>query len=94
MQHDVCSIGVCLLEIGIWSNFVEYEPDPSPSAILSIVDKLKMKEPKKRAFDIKEVLVKLAQTRLPKAMGHRYTDIVVSCLASTRLTMPLAMKKI
>ena len=80
MQHDVYSIGVCLLEIGIWSNFVEYEPDPSPSAILNIVDKLKMKEPKKRAFDIKEVLVKLAQTRLPGAMGHRYTDIVVSCL--------------
>ena len=80
MQHDVYSIGVCLLEIGIWSNFVEYEPNPSPSAILNIADKLKMKEPKRRAFAIKEVLVKLAETRLPGAMGHRYTDIVVSCL--------------
>ena len=80
MQHDVYSMGVCLLEIGIWSNFVVYEPNPSPSANLNIVDTLKMKEPKKRAFDIKAVLVKLARTKLPGAMGHRYTDIVVSCL--------------
>ncbi len=80
MQHDVYSIGVCLLEIGIWSNFVVYEPHPSPSAILNIADKLTMKAPKKRAFDIKDVLVNLARMKLPGAMGHRYTDIVVSCL--------------
>ena len=80
MQHDVYSIGVCLLEIGIWTNLVVYEPSPSPSAILNIADKLSIKAPKKRAFEIKDVLVQLAKTKLPGAVGHRYTDVVVSCL--------------
>ncbi|KAK0385832.1 hypothetical protein NLU13_7009 [Sarocladium strictum] len=26
MQHDVYSLGVCLLEIGLWESFVEYDP--------------------------------------------------------------------
>ena len=80
MQHDVYSMGVCLLEIGIWSSFVIYEAHPSPSEILNIADKLTTKAPKKRAFDIKDVLVKLAKMKLPGAMGNRYTGIVVSCL--------------
>ncbi len=53
-----------------------------------------MKAPKKRAFDIKDVLVNLARMKLPGAMGHRYTDIVVSCLVSTRLTILWAMRMI
>ena len=80
MQHDVYSVGVCLLEIGIWSSFVTYKPTPSPSSILSIDEKLKMKETKKKAFEIKSILTDLAKEALPSAMGHRYTEIVVSCL--------------
>ena len=35
MQHDIYSLGVCLLELGTWQSFVEYTPDsarPSPRA--------------------------------------------------------------
>ena len=80
MQHDVYSVGVCLLEIGMWSSFVTYKPNPSPSSVLDIDEKLKMKELKKKAFDIKRMLTDLAKENLPSAMGHRYTEIVVSCL--------------
>ncbi|KAL2202144.1 hypothetical protein CC79DRAFT_1338235 [Sarocladium strictum] len=30
MQHDVYSLGVCLLEIGLWESFVEYHSDTEP----------------------------------------------------------------
>lgn len=30
MQHDVYSLGVCLLEIGLWQSFVSYSSDPTP----------------------------------------------------------------
>jgi hypothetical protein len=32
MQHDIHSLGVCLLEIGLWRSLVAYDdPDGSPS---------------------------------------------------------------
>jgi hypothetical protein len=31
MQHDIYSLGVCLLEVGLWKSFIEYpEPDCTP----------------------------------------------------------------
>lgn len=30
MQHDLYSLGVCLLEIGLWKSFVSYSSDPKP----------------------------------------------------------------
>ena len=30
MQHDVYSLGVCLLEIGLWRSFVAYSSDSAP----------------------------------------------------------------
>ena len=27
MQHDIYSLGVCLLEIGLWESFVEYSQE-------------------------------------------------------------------
>jgi hypothetical protein len=30
MQHDVYSLGVCLLEIGLWESFVEYVSETEP----------------------------------------------------------------
>ncbi|KAH8896381.1 hypothetical protein GQ53DRAFT_639805, partial [Thozetella sp. PMI_491] len=33
MQHDIYSLGVCLLEIGLWESFVSYTTDASPRPI-------------------------------------------------------------
>ncbi|CAI6336155.1 unnamed protein product [Periconia digitata] len=30
MPHDIYSLGVCLLEIGLWSSFVDYTPSRTP----------------------------------------------------------------
>ncbi|KAF7525618.1 hypothetical protein G7054_g11018 [Neopestalotiopsis clavispora] len=93
MQHDVYSLGVCLLEIGLWTSFVEYEdieeatgntqPKPSPSAALGL--EVGDFEPKvveaTNSYDhIKDHLVTLARSRLPPRMGDKYTSVVITCL--------------
>ena len=80
MQHDIYSLGVCLLEIGLWESFVSYEGAarvPSPAAVLGIAsDSFEFKQPNL----VKERLVALAKRDLPTRMGERYEEVVVNCL--------------
>lgn len=75
MQHDIYSLGVCLLEIGLWSPLVEY-PDPAtrnPSAHLD-------PESFFSGVTMKNRLLLLAERHLPHNMGTLYTDVVKTCL--------------
>jgi serine/threonine protein kinase len=85
MQHDVYSIGVCLLEIGLWKSFVTYGnastditvnvPGISEAAI-----QLSARDRKKRSYEVKRKLTDLAKRELPSRMGERFAAVVVSCL--------------
>lgn len=82
-QHDIYSLGVCLLEIGIWRSFLNWPEggtSPIPNEAFVSSDDLKIKDPRKRAVDIKAKFTRLAHERLPGLMGNRYTSIVMSCL--------------
>lgn len=89
MQHDIYSLGVCLLEIGLWISFVHRadgdmtEANATPSPSLEISDYLAMpvKEHRKKARLIMKVFVDIATEQLPVTMGSRYADVVVSCLS-------------
>ncbi|PQE23857.1 HET-s domain protein [Rutstroemia sp. NJR-2017a BBW] len=80
MQHDIYSLGVVLLEIGMWDSFVCYKndaADPIPGTSLDI----SLQHPAFRSPTLmKEHLVALAERALPKRMGERYKDVVVNCL--------------
>lgn len=83
MQHDMYSVGVCLLEIGLWCSFVRYSdggevtgPDPE----LGFATILSAKNRRAAAKNIKSELVSLANKHLPRLMGQTYKDVVVSCL--------------
>ncbi|KAF3018806.1 hypothetical protein E8E14_003445 [Neopestalotiopsis sp. 37M] len=93
MQHDVYSLGVCLLEIGLWASFVEYEhieeatgnshlkPNPSAALGLEVGDfEPKVVEATNSYDHIKDHLVTLARSRLPPRMGDKYTSVVITCL--------------
>ncbi|TKA68936.1 hypothetical protein B0A49_05343 [Cryomyces minteri] len=83
MQHDIYSLGVCLLEIGLWTSFVTYDSqmkDPTPGSGLDIMAQLSLKDQRKKAFEIERILVEMAKDRLPSHMGKKYTDVVISCL--------------
>lgn len=77
MQHDIYSLGVCLLEIGLWDSFVssegqtnislpEFNRDPSASI---------------KSSTLKDHFTTLAKEQLPLRMGERYTEVVVNCLS-------------
>ena len=80
MQHDIYSLGVCLLEIGLWESFVSYDDGstlPLPTAVLGIAsNSAELKQPAM----MKEHLIALAKRDLPKQMGERYGEVVVNCL--------------
>lgn len=86
MQHDIYSLGVCLLEIGLWKSLTEYEttngatksqgsslPGPSTAVENGQVAPYLGEQGKAR-------LVSLARDELPQYMGDKYTGIVVTCL--------------
>lgn len=81
MQHDIYSLGVCLLELGMGESFVIPDMvDFSPSPILPISEYLQL-EPPQGAQKVKEQLITMARSRLPALMGLRYTQVVVMCLS-------------
>jgi hypothetical protein len=77
MQHDIYSLGVCLLEIGLWTSLVSYEEQICPSKALGLrTDSPELYDPDL----IKNHLVSIARKKLPMVMGTRYTEVVETCL--------------
>ncbi|KAI4939210.1 uncharacterized protein J4E92_000494 [Alternaria infectoria] len=84
MRHDIYSLGVCLLEIGLWSSFVEYDPATSAR---SLSQQLTTQSGKDREIvsaslrdPTKDVFIALARYRLPGSMGDMYAEVVETCL--------------
>ncbi|KAL5341930.1 hypothetical protein BJX70DRAFT_386392 [Aspergillus crustosus] len=93
MQHDIYSLGVCLLEIGLWESFVEYDDDngTNGSPQTKFGESYSNFQAWCRTQDsvvpfvvlaelLKVYLVGQAKTRLAPRMGDRYAEVVVSCL--------------
>ncbi|KAG6357370.1 hypothetical protein INS49_013247 [Diaporthe citri] len=89
--HDIYSLGVCLLEIGLWSVFVEgrtADGRPRVSGFFRAAAKLdsdpdpeaKLQSILRTPEAIRNVLILLAQQQLPSRMGLSFTRLVVSCL--------------
>lgn len=80
MQHDIYSLGVCLLELGLWDSFVNYNEDAT-LVLRSTALGLPTGSPEARVEPvIKHHLLSLAHTLLPKRMGNNYAEIVETCL--------------
>jgi hypothetical protein len=79
MQHDIYSLGICLLEIGVWESFVHFKHEAIPSKLLPAYIE-EDEEEYKKAKRVKNFLVELAKERLPSRMGDKYTEVVVNCL--------------
>lgn len=77
MQHDIYSLGVCLLEIGLWTSFVRTEEG---RIVTEFDTDVFTKDPRKRAFAIKTKLLLAADEKLPLLMGQRFKQIVERCL--------------
>lgn len=84
MQHDIYSLGVCLLEIGLWRSLLSYDPEashPLDSKLFDIAPDERNSQI--RGFvmtQAKDRFLSLSQTMLPQYMGSRYAEIVETCL--------------
>ncbi|KAI8623725.1 hypothetical protein F5Y19DRAFT_457253 [Xylariaceae sp. FL1651] len=86
MEHDIYSLGVCLLEIGLWETFVAYkspqEPQPGPSydRFMDWLKAQNLKTAYNASFYLKDYFQEQADKTLRERAGDRYSDIVVKCL--------------
>lgn len=83
MQHDIYSLGVVLLEIGLRISFVtpsDGNAAPAPHQELRDSDRHSDKDEPGHAKSLKKRLTDLAAQRLPALMGQIYTNVVLSCL--------------
>jgi hypothetical protein len=78
--HDTYSLGVCLLEIGLWHSFVEYSTNETADGTSEVLGLGVRELQKLRPRALKDHLANLAQSRLPQAMGDVYTAVVHECL--------------
>ncbi|KAH7464179.1 hypothetical protein FOMA001_g17882 [Fusarium oxysporum f. sp. matthiolae] len=81
MQHDIYSLGVCLLEVGLWQSLVQLAPEgnvPVPSVLLQ--DRQDGVTTSLQPWELKDRLVVLAEGQLPRYMGNKYSEVVITCL--------------
>jgi len=77
MQHDIYSLGVRLLEIGMCKSFVKLEKNRL--VIESDLD-ISERDGRKKAFATKNQLLFIAHERLSQHIGKRFKDTVEKCL--------------
>lgn len=93
MQHEIYSLGLCLVEIGFWEPLVEYSTDhddtspPQPRFGKFFNDfqawnkhQGKGASANTMAFQFKDYHVEKARTRLASRVGDKYAHVAVSCL--------------
>jgi hypothetical protein len=85
MSHDIYSLGVVLLEIGLWKPFLEGS-DGNYRFVGFLSDFVQRapggngKIDNRLGRDLQGKLISIAQTHLPHHMGEIYTQVVLSCL--------------
>jgi len=79
MQHDIYSLGICLLEIGLWGSLVMYDDTQSPKSG-NLPGFSVGGTPHQLPAVLKAQLIATANEHLPMKMGDRYRTVVVDCL--------------
>ncbi|SCN89302.1 uncharacterized protein FFB20_08472 [Fusarium fujikuroi] len=78
MQHDIYSLGVCLLEIGLWRSLVEY--DGASTRLSPVFTNAEGCLSELDPQVIKDQLILLSRTQLRICMGDIYSTVVETCL--------------
>ncbi|VUC32999.1 unnamed protein product [Clonostachys rosea] len=79
MQHDIYSLGVCLLEIGLWEPLITYGPDGTQQTS-NIIGPEQNGSEKYTPSLVQKQLIALSRGKLRVIMGDRYSKVVETCL--------------
>jgi hypothetical protein len=77
MQHDIYSLGVCLLEIGLWRSFINMREH---EAVFDLGIDTQIDDPTRKANAIKKKLLIMVDEQLPQLVGGKFTNVVKKCL--------------
>ncbi|RFN52513.1 hypothetical protein FIE12Z_3274 [Fusarium flagelliforme] len=84
LQHDIYSLGVCLLEIGLWQSFISYDAHTmrtTLSHITGIADDASEGEMEQfLTKSSKQRFIDLVRNELCYSMGIEYSEVVEMCL--------------
>lgn len=90
MGHDIYSLGVCLLEIGLWNTLsIETPQGAVPSAVFKDAaadyyqvapNELNLMSKFRHADQVRAILLAIAEQHLPGRMGSAYAALVSQCL--------------
>jgi len=90
MKHDIYSLGICLLEIGLWEPFIVDKGQKKWMSDTYCKEALRSGKLKPNETDnivrvawpkaVQEVMVALANQELPQRMGLAYSEFVIFCL--------------
>jgi hypothetical protein len=87
--HDIYSLGVCLLEIGLWEPFFTSDSTAAISALyretavrLRLVEEGHADRIERLTWPavVPKVLLHLATSKIPQRMGIAYSELIVACL--------------
>lgn len=94
MRDDIYSLGVCLLEIALWKSFFHF--DLGSTSIKNDEQGMILVQPRDTGEEFngdldnvgkewkrknQELLLNIANNRIPSAMGDIFRDVVVNCLS-------------
>jgi len=91
MGHDIYSLGVCLLEIGLWDLLIPRRTAGGQARVSELFrgaagvedypdPEVELREKLSRPTDVKNILLRLASENLPPRMGLGYGRLVAACL--------------
>ena len=77
--HDIYSLGIVLLELGLWHSFLIRTSSQNDWEIRRpMAEYLRLNEG--ASEKVKDLLVKTATKNLPRVMGNDYAEVVIACL--------------
>jgi hypothetical protein len=81
MQHDIYSLGVVLLEVGLWTSLITSDSERAQRrSRLQLLSPGDEPHATRRALRNKQTLENIAADELPILMGQKYAHIVLACL--------------
>ncbi|KAH8896322.1 hypothetical protein GQ53DRAFT_852452, partial [Thozetella sp. PMI_491] len=81
MRHDIYSLGVCLLELGLWESFIQYdEAGTQVSGAAVLLDGSADAGDLVLPSNTQAFLLALAENKLPRRVGSKYAEVVKTCL--------------
>ena len=82
VRHDLYSLGVVLLEVAMWSCFTDERANGMAKCVWHVAQGARLSP--LSPDELKAIYLKLAKSQVPRCIGAKYADIVVSCLEGLR----------